>query len=70
MPDPSNAMYICYISLDPFVYNYERKIYGLFDMFGELGGIMEVLVLLSSFILVPYNSILAQISNMKNLFKI
>ena len=52
---PSMLMLIN-IFLDEYQITHTRKVYALFDAFGDWGGIKEVLLLIAGFILGPLNA--------------
>ena len=43
------------IFIDETVIYHSRSVYGLLDLFGDIGGVLQVLQILSAFFIVPYN---------------
>ena len=37
--------------------NYERSVYGVISLMGDIGGVMELLMAVAGVLLVPYNSL-------------
>ena len=47
-----------------------RKVYGLFDAFGDIGGIIEVLTIFVGFFLAPYNEHMALRDFFRNNYRV
>ena len=58
------------IHLDSIQVTYTRKVYSLFDAFGDFGGIKEVLILFFGFFLSPLNQSLMSIDLLKTKYKV
>lgn len=54
--------------LDGIMVSHERRVYGYFDLLGELGGVMEVLVLFFGFFLFPISEHSFYLNAIKKLF--
>ena len=55
--------------LDGLQSTHTRKVYGFFDLLGEIGGIKEIILLIIGLVLMPFNEGLADIYLFKKLFK-
>jgi hypothetical protein len=54
--DPTDPIYFsAEIFIDETVIYHSRSVYGLLDLFGDIGGVLQVLQILSAFFIVPYN---------------
>ena len=58
------------IHLDTTQVTHTRKVYALFDAFGDFGGIKEVLILLAGIFMGPLNQNLMNIELLKSRYKI
>ena len=54
-PYTDNIYFSAEVFIDETVIYHSRSIYGLLDLFGDIGGVLQVLQIFLAFFIVPYN---------------
>ena len=54
-PYTDNIYFSAEVFIDETVIYHSRSVYGLLDLFGDIGGVLQVLQILTAFFIVPYN---------------
>lgn len=63
-----DVIFIINTWLDGVMVSHSRRVYGFFDLLGELGGVMEVLVIIFGLILFPISEHSFYLNAIKKLF--
>ena len=50
--------------------NYQQSLYGFFDLLGDAGGLFDIIILLSAFLIKPYNEALFNYNIMNKIYDI
>ena len=66
----SNSLYIMWMTIDlhPTIVTQEKSLFNVYDLFGDVGGLLDLLLIIIAIAFKPYNSMLFSFNSIQELF--